>query len=92
MKKPFLVSIRQLIPAAIICIATTALAQPEQQESRVDAALADLASQDLDKRDMRAAGLKETGSALRAAGEASVTTTTAIVIIRMSGKILSCQF
>jgi hypothetical protein len=44
MKKPFPVSIRQLIPAAIICLATTGLAQPEQQESRVDAALTDLAS------------------------------------------------
>jgi hypothetical protein len=51
MKKSILVSVRQFIPAAIICIATTALAQSEQQESRVEVALADLASQDLDTRD-----------------------------------------
>jgi len=46
-----LLSIRQLIYAATVCMATTALAQPEQQESRVEAALADMASQDLGTRD-----------------------------------------
>jgi hypothetical protein len=50
MKNPSFISIRQLASAAIICLAATALAQPGQQESRVDAALADLASQDLDTR------------------------------------------
>lgn len=41
-----------LVLAAIICIARTALAHPDQQEeSRVDAALAGLASQDLDTRE-----------------------------------------
>jgi hypothetical protein len=39
MKKTSLVSIRQLTSAAIICMATTALAQVEQSEARVDAAL-----------------------------------------------------
>jgi hypothetical protein len=51
MEKPFLLSIRQITSAAIICLAATALAQPEQQEPRVDAALADLASQDSGTRD-----------------------------------------
>lgn len=54
MKKIFLVSIRQLIPAAIMCIATTALAQPEQQEARVGAALADLASRETRDRGLTA--------------------------------------
>ena len=42
MKKSSLVTIRRLVPAALMCIATTALAQPEQQEAQVDAALRDL--------------------------------------------------
>jgi hypothetical protein len=48
---PSLLSIRQLISAATVCMAATALVQPEQQELMVDAALADLASQDLVTRD-----------------------------------------
>jgi HEAT repeat protein len=51
MKKTSLVGIRRLTSAAIICMATTALAQVERSEARVDAALAGLASQDLDTRD-----------------------------------------
>lgn len=49
-----LLSIRQLISAATICLAATALAQPEQQESRLDAALADLASRETRDRGLTA--------------------------------------
>jgi HEAT repeat protein len=51
MKNPILVSIRRLTAVAIICVATTALALVERPESRVDAALRDLASQALGTRE-----------------------------------------
>jgi hypothetical protein len=57
MKNPFLVGIRQLTSAAIMWMATTAVAQVQQPESRVDAALQDLTSEDRRTRDLALSAL-----------------------------------
>jgi hypothetical protein len=57
MNPPLLISMRQLISAAAICMATTALAQVEQPESRADVALKDLTSEDLHIRNRALNGL-----------------------------------
>jgi hypothetical protein len=54
---PSLVRMRQLTYAAIMCLTTAALAQREQPESPIDAALQDLTSQDLGTRDRGLSGL-----------------------------------
>jgi hypothetical protein len=54
---PLLISMRQLISAAAVCMATAALAQVEQPEPRADAALQDLTSEDMHVRNRALNGL-----------------------------------